>query len=74
MFEFACSGRRALRLASVLSRWLSLRGRCFYHLLVGYHVNRTKYFALTILSIVCWFRGMVVKACFQINTEAIGLD
>ena len=37
-------------------------------------VNRTKYFALTILSIVCWFRGMVVKACFQINTDAIGLD
>ena len=37
-------------------------------------MNRTKYFALTILSIVCRFRGMVVKACFQINTEAIGLD
>ena len=38
MFEFARSGRRALRLVSVLSRWLSLRGRGFYHLLVGYHI------------------------------------
>ena len=30
---------------------------------------------LWLFSVLCfWFRGMVVKACFQINTEAIGLD
>ena len=37
-------------------------------------MNWTKYFALIILIFVSWFRGMVVKACFQINTETIGLD